>query len=216
MTPEQEVSTEVHKTRHRWIDISVAVCALVVSMTSLWVAVRHGHTMERMAEANARLVSANSYPLLQHFQSNARNLQSLAGAQESRVSSLNVVNSGVGPAKIHLVELLWNGSLVRGVRELLVACCQLDEAAALPAGIETSDLEGMMLRAGDIRRLLVIPRSGETEELAARFHAGYGRLSLRACYCSVFDECWISDLETLHPEAVAQCPKRSSRAAGAL
>jgi hypothetical protein len=30
---------------------------------------------------------------------------------------------------------------------------------------------------------------------------------MRVCYCSVFDECWLSDLHTLHPQAVAQCPK---------
>jgi hypothetical protein len=122
MTPENEAVAEIRKIGHRWVDLSVAVCALVVSMTSLWVAVRHGHPMERMADANARLVSANSYPLLQHFQSSAADLQSaLDGIPGQLVASLNVINSGVGPAKVETLEIFWNGRSVRSVRELLQA-----------------------------------------------------------------------------------------------
>ena len=33
------------------------------------------------------------------------------------------------------------------------------------------------------------------------------RMRFRACYCSVFDECWTSDLVTVSPEPVAQCTK---------
>ena len=52
MYPEVE-RAEAHKTGHKWIDITVALCALVVSGVSLFVAVMHGRTMERMAEALA-------------------------------------------------------------------------------------------------------------------------------------------------------------------
>jgi hypothetical protein len=64
-----------------------------------------------------------------------------------------------------------------------------------------------MLGAQDVRRLLVIQREPQTIGLADRFATAYGRVKMRACYCSVFDECWISDLETLHPQAVKQCVK---------
>src|SRR5579863_8103154 len=71
--------------------------SLTVSVTSLFVAIRHGRSMDRMAEANARLVQANSWPLLQRYQSDL-------GAQGARVYSLDVVNNGVGPAKVESVE----------------------------------------------------------------------------------------------------------------
>jgi hypothetical protein len=71
----------------------------------------------------------------------------------------------------------------------------------------TSDLQGMMLRAGDVARLLVITRDGEASALAARFDEAYHKVRMRACYCSVFDECWVSNLETLHPQRAASCPK---------
>jgi hypothetical protein len=211
MTPESEIASEVRKIGHRWVDLSVAVCALIVSVTSLWVAVRHGHTMERMADANARLVAANSYPLLQHFKSSAADLQSIDVAQGRTVISMNVVNSGVGPAKVETLEVFWNDRPVRTARELLRMCCDSsgeDTSASLAAGLlGTSDLQGMMLRAGEVSRLLIISRREESAALAARFNAAYSKLRLRACYCSVFDECWSSDLQTLHPQAVASCPK---------
>ena len=97
-TPESEIAPEVRKTGRSWVDLSAAVSALLISVTSLWVAVRHGHTMERMADANARLVAANSYPLLHHFQSSAADLHSPDYTVGKRVASLNIVNSGVGPA----------------------------------------------------------------------------------------------------------------------
>lgn len=99
MTP-AESHHEIRKTGHRWIDISVAACALTVSITSLFVAVRHGRSMERMAEANARLVQANSWPLLQRYHSDV-------GEQGAPVFSLDVANNGVG----HVERLLLLGLL---------------------------------------------------------------------------------------------------------
>ena len=40
----------------------VPLSALFISVVSLGVAILHGRTMEKMAEANAHLVAANSWP----------------------------------------------------------------------------------------------------------------------------------------------------------
>jgi hypothetical protein len=80
VTPEIETGSEIHRTAHRWIDISVALCALVVSITSLGIAVHHGRTM-------ARLVAANSWPILD-FTSSRRD------PQAEYIISLNVSNKG--------------------------------------------------------------------------------------------------------------------------
>lgn len=44
-----------HTTGFRWLDISLALSAFVVSIGSLWLTVHNARTMER-------LVTANSYP----------------------------------------------------------------------------------------------------------------------------------------------------------
>jgi hypothetical protein len=72
--------------------------------------------------------------------------------------------------------------------------------------MEMSSLQGMVLRAGENRRVLSLPRSGPADAVAQAFTDAQRDLTMRVCYCSVFDECWSSDLRTLHPESVAQCP----------
>jgi hypothetical protein len=197
MTPE-EPHTEIHKVGHRWIDISAAFCALVVSVTSLFVAMRHGQSMERMAEANAKLVQANSWPLLQRFQSDE-------GPQNTRVFSLYVVNNGVGPAKVETVEVSWKGQPVRNARELIKLCCSNGQSPAEP-GVETSGLMGSVLRAGELRKVIEFPEDTSHAGLTNRLTVSLHDIEWKACYCSVFDECWVSDLETMHPQSVKDCP----------
>jgi hypothetical protein len=117
-----EVHTpHAHRTGHHWIDMTVAVAAIFISVVSLAVAILHGRTMERMAEENARLVAANSWPFMQY---------GAGWATTDGVTRVNmaVFNSGVGPAKIESAELMWKGVAYRGDREFLAACCGFDPA----------------------------------------------------------------------------------------
>src|SRR6185312_8464770 len=95
-----------HRTGARRRDLVLPICALFVSVVSLAVAMMHGQAIERMAEANARLVQANSWPYLQFVSTNDEE----AG---ERVITLGIHNAGVGPAKIESFEVLWNGRPVR-------------------------------------------------------------------------------------------------------
>lgn len=70
MIPEQN-HEKIRKTGHRWIEISAAGCALVVSITSLFVAIRRGQSLERVAESQRTAGEANSWPLPQRYQSDA-------------------------------------------------------------------------------------------------------------------------------------------------
>jgi len=198
MIPEQN-QEEIRRTGHRWIDISVAGCALIVSVTSLFVAIRHGHSMERMAEANARLVEANSWPLLQRYQSDV-------GEQGARAFSLNVANFGVGPAKVESVEVFWQGSAVHGPHELAELCCLQGKSSGAEQSLETSGVMGTVLRAGEVRHIIEFPEDPHNGPLSDQLHGALRKIVMRACYCSVFDECWISDLRTLHPPRVKECP----------
>ena len=198
MTPE-ELVPEIRKVGHRWIDLSVAGCALVVSVTSLFVAFRHGHSMERMAEANAKLVQANSWPLLQSYQSDV-------GSGGTSVFSLDVVNNGVGPAKIEALEVSWKGQPVRNPRELIALCCRRSPVSQSEPLVQTSSLMGTVLRAGQVREILVFPEDEPHQGLSERMHISIADIHWHACYCSVFDECWLSDLQTLHPTVVKECP----------
>src|SRR5580704_7329630 len=70
VAPEAPHSHPSH-TGHRWLDIVLGLSAMFVSVVSLVVAVEHGRTMERMADANTRMVDANSWPFVEFDSHNA-------------------------------------------------------------------------------------------------------------------------------------------------
>ncbi|HEY1425907.1 MAG TPA: hypothetical protein VGF50_04470 [Caulobacteraceae bacterium] len=206
-------------------DLVLPVCALFISVVSVVVAVIHGRAIDRMAEENARLVEANSWPFLQFVTGNQADNGAL-------VISLGVHNAGVGPAKVESFEVSWKGQPVRNSVELLERCCGLDlaelearrraananvdqqVAAAQRASRSSISSNGVsanpgatgVMEAHQQVNFLVLPLTPQTAPVWAKLNAARFQVQTRACYCSVFDECWLSDLHTLRPTAVKSCP----------
>jgi hypothetical protein len=107
---------------HRWLDIVLAVSAMFVSVVSLFVAVEHGRTMQRMADANTRMVAANSWPFVEF---DTHDLDEQGNAK----SRLVLTNQGVGPARIETFELWWRGKPMASPWGLLKAVARERRAA---------------------------------------------------------------------------------------
>jgi hypothetical protein len=186
-----------HKTGHQWMDMAVAFSALFISLVSLGVAILHGRTMENMAEANARLVSANSWPFLSY----SVGVNTIDGMPTIH---MRIVNTGVGPAKIESAELIYKGVAYRTDQDFLRACCALDAATTFDSDL----LPYEVLRAGQEITFLGFKQSSNPSAFALLQRAMLDRdLQLQACYCSIFDECWKADLArlSLKPAKVAAC-----------
>jgi hypothetical protein len=97
---------------HRWLDISLGLSAMFVSVISLVVAVEHGRTMERMADANGRMVQASSWPFVEFSTHNVDE----RGSPNVR---LVLTNEGIGPARIETFELWWKGQPMASSQALL-------------------------------------------------------------------------------------------------
>ena len=196
---------EVHKTGHNWLDLIIAISALLISATSLVVAIVHSRTLEHMAEANAKLVETNSWPFLGYGTANA------AGADGTAIE-MRIANDGVGPAKIESIELKWDGSPKRNAFEFLTACCGYQNDPA--HRIWTDLVSGRVLRAGERITFLSFSRSEKDIAAWQRLNAARlsSRLSIDVCYCSVFDQCWIEDVVrlSLTPRAVDRCTTPST------
>lgn len=189
---------EPHKTGHSVVDMAVAICALFVSIVSLVLAMVHGRTMERMAEANARLVEANSWPFLQTSTGNQDN----SGAP---VITLDVANAGVGPAKIHSVEVFYRGVRMGSWVQLLTECCAARGHVLSYASSTTANFG--VLRAGQEVAMLSFPDTPQNHEVWTALNVQRSAVSYRVCYCSVFDDCWITDGATLEPQRTPRCAK---------
>jgi len=191
---------EPRKIGHKWFDLSITLCVLFISASSLVIALVHSRTLERMADANARLVETNSWPFLGYGTGNS-------GGKNGSAIEMRISNDGVGPAKIESVELKWNGVARRNALEFLQACCGYRDDRA--NGLWTDLIAGRVLRAGETITFLTLPATQGDGPAWKRLNGARlnQRLSIDVCYCSVFDECWTEDVPrlSLNPRRVDRC-----------
>ncbi len=179
---------------HRSIDLILALSAVFISAVSLYVAVEHGR-IER------QLVQANSWPFVQ-----------IDGQYSThRDTRIALVNAGIGPAKLETFQVFYRGKPVPDLYTLLHLCCGLASTpdgrrAQFPAGLSISDPANQVLRPGQDSAVIQIPASPEQHDVSELFLTASDSIAFRACYCSVFDQCWISNLASLRPREVRRCP----------
>jgi hypothetical protein len=184
----------------RSLEFAVAIGALVTSVTSIWLSLSQGDDM-------ARLVQAQSWPYLEYESSNTGN----DGAPEIDIM---VRNAGVGPAKVESFSVSYDGSAAKGWASLVASCClpqgtprdKPDLPALTDGRMISSKLIARVLRASDSVTLLHLPKTEANAPLWSKLDDARFKLAFRVCYCSVFDECWISDLRSTKQERVKTCP----------
>lgn len=167
-----------HATGHRWFDYAIGATALLVSVVSLYVALHHGRTMEK-------LVQANSFP----------NVESDFSIRDDAPSGgvllqLTLRNTGVGPARIETLAMSAGGVPLASLGDLvstLTAAAQQDNFSAR-VGIES--VVGSLIGAGRQTHLL----QAQFDDAAIWFKpvlSTANKIEMQVCYCSVFDECFM-------------------------
>jgi len=201
MVPDAEIKHEVHKTGLRMADLVLALSALFISLCSLGLAIHQGYAMDR-------LVEANSQPVLE-FQSGNVDPQQ----RSQPMLWFGVENPGAGTARIEWFKIEVYGHEVRDWREALPyararAVSSGSPAASLPfAQVITGPVAHTYLKYGDRRRIFTWLRSSENAPLwdVIDGAAQAGVFHLAACYCSIFDQCWIADNQGGWPQRVRSC-----------
>jgi len=184
---------------HRWFDIGIALAVVLVSVGSLYVSLHTGETMEKLVEQNSRLVRANSVPLLQFDTGN------VADDNVSPEVYMSVRNVGTGPARIVWFQVRTDGRPVRDVRDLMPKDTSVKGQRPY---IVTSTIAPTMMPAGERRKIMFWPKPKEAGPLqSAWVHVDQQRqkLTAEACYCSLFDECWVTEAQADVPKPVARC-----------
>ena len=182
-----EIEPHHHKTGHTRLDLIMGALAVFLSGTSVFIAVRHGETMER-------LVAANSWPNLSYGTSNETD--DLAKPE----ISFELKNTGVGPARIDSFELFYKNVPMAHTTDLLVACCGHGKY-----NFSESIVVGEVLPARESIKFLVWdPARNDPEKMLTLDHERLA-VRVRACYCSVFDECWVLDSTQRRPSRVGVC-----------
>jgi hypothetical protein len=183
----------------RWLELGIAITALVTSISSIVIAVHHGQIMEK-------LVQANSLPYLQGGFSDT----TLEGGE---VIALDLFNRGIGPAHETSLRVTVDNKYVTSVKEFIAASLAPDQAAdakqllrALKNVVKTRFIPGSL-------QLLVfrVAKTSENAKLWDALQNAEERWGLEYCYCSVFHECWQVRGQWNEPVAVKQCLRDESK-----
>lgn len=118
--------------------------------------------------------------------------------------SLSLTNDGVGPAILGPIEMRYNGKAIANPTELFAACCGDLKGTSL--SYSTSPSTGVAIRPGETQNLINLPRTPANEAIWQAFNKERWKLKVRSCYCSIFNDCWITEGMQGLPEPVKQCP----------
>ena len=174
----------------RWTGYIVSASAMLISLTSLAVAISANRTQER-------LLAASVWPSLGYGTGNR-------GPDGTDVITLSIGNQGTGPARLRAFQVLHGGAPARDARALLAQCCGLGADESVHT--VTSGTRAAVLKAGDEITLLQFERAANDAEVWTRFNRERFKVEVKACYCSVLDECWMVDTARTEPDPVASCP----------
>ena len=169
-------------TRSDLTDRNMAVSAVVVALASLAVALYEART-------NREYQKVSVWPYVS--QSNAF----VPGEPYAR----NIANLGVGPALVKSFQVIVDGKPRRDWAEVSRELT----GRAVPELVYYSLHAGSVLLPDKTVTLVRIPPG----DAAQRFweQAQTPRLSVRVCYCSLYDDCWLTDGRTDQPTPVSSC-----------
>ena len=124
---------------------------------------------------------------------------------------IGVENKGVGPARIRDVRFYFDGELLeaRSQGELLnepVARTLGEEEKFDYGQYRMSDPEGGVMSADESTDLFSVPWNETTRRVRRLVGIWQERLFISVCYCSLYDDCWVAELNGGEPGEVPACP----------
>ena len=191
---EHESHSHAHHTGLPWLDLILAGSAIFISIVSLIVSIRHGHTMEKLVAANEKQVEASTLPVLRFTTGNV-----LGNASAVH---FDLTNGGTGPAIVEWFRIKWNGQPTNGPSELLYHCCRRPTQRA--QSVFQNVASGMTLPAGQSENIFVIRSADAGPDLYHLLDTERFKIEAEGCYCSVLEECWITDFK-VRPRNVKAC-----------
>lgn len=193
---EHEGHSHGHHTGIPWIDVILAGSAIFISVVSLIVSIHHGRTMEKLVAANEKQVKASTLPILRYVTGNLEN--------NVKMVHFNLTNGGTGPAIIEWFRLEWDDQPTTGPQDLLERCC--GRGKPVKTGTTLTDVaSGTTIPARDRRIVFALPADAADPELYQLLdHEARYKVRAEACYCSVLEDCWITDFKD-QPREVKSC-----------
>jgi hypothetical protein len=187
----------------RWFHLAVAASMVISAISALIATLHTGRTMTALVEQNAKLVRANSTPVLEFTHGNGRD-------DGTKVLEFVVRNSGSGLARVVWFELKVDGKPMGNMSQAMAA---FQPELAPASTYNSSPIAGRVLSpAAEVRLFgfdhVVATNTKSLNMWDAVDKARFTRLTVEACYCSVFQECWTSELKGDTPKLSPDCAQQ--------
>lgn len=196
ITPGQTDDLATFRRIARWLPFAmmghfvVGVPALLISLV-----VAYGTYVQ--AGAAERMQQAAAWPFIAYATGNYT-------PEGERLINLGFTNNGLGPALIGPVEVRYQGRAMRSPVDLLAVCCGYQDKQAMQ--LRTSPIVNVALRPGEEILFMSLPAVPENGAMVDRLDAIREKIEVRACYCSIFQDCWTVDGPQVQPVPVKTCP----------
>lgn len=188
----------------QWLELTIAGTALVTSICSIVIAIHHGHTMEK-------LVQANSIPyLIGGF--------STATPDGTPVLSLDFLNRGVGPAHERSLHVKVDGQYVTSLDDLVAKSLPADQGAEVAKARKDrllvflkNNVHTRFVPGSGEQLVFRLPKTAENARYWDMLEKAADKWDVEYCYCSVFDDCWEVRGVWGEPARVEQCTRDETR-----
>ena len=128
----------------------------------------------------------------------------LSQSYSDRGYELTIENKGVGPARLKYVDVTIDDEVIEDLDAAILNAVGPENAFSYDLYRTSSPAPGVM-SADESTNLFSVPWQKETRLLA---RAWANRVDVIACYCSIYDDCWIARLSQDEPEPVNRCPAK--------
>lgn len=175
----------------------IAIAHVAIGAPTLILTLLLAYATFVQADATRKMQQGGALPIIAYGTSNATD-------EGEAMISLDLANYGVGPALLGPLEMRYQGAPVRTPRELLERCCGLE--AGQPVSFSTSPTTGIAVRPGDTVSFFRLPRSAQNQAIWDRLNVERWKLEVHACYCSIFEDCWVVEGMQSRPRPADSCP----------
>lgn len=185
------------------MEFIIAICAILISLASFY-------ATYLQADAANKQVKAMTLPLVHFVHSN------YDSGEKVRKVSYQLINAGVGPAKIQSVIYRYNGEDYLNREDYFKACCKdsYKEYFTQQEKKQNFDIESGLLTSD--WSSTIIPGQADLVLFSLRDHRSNASFwdqlnqvrwstEVEVCYCSLLDDCYVStSASSMVP--IEQCP----------
>lgn len=114
---------------------------------------------------------------------------------------ITLKNKGVGPARVESVKLTIDSREVDDIEALIARVMPADQRFSYDV-YSSSNPDQSVIASGENVTLFSIPWEERTRLFSQNLN---NRFAMQICFCSIYDECWITELDDGKPQNVAAC-----------